>query len=62
MPRVLIVCDGDGTPTMCFSPSFTDSPAYTEALALLATAGDGARMQATPQSQIDRFALPGEEC
>lgn len=62
MPRVLIVCDGDGEPKLCVSSSHTNSPAFHEAYDLLKRGVEGHfQVLQMPQSQIDRFDLPGEE-
>lgn len=61
MSRVLIVCDGDGEPKLCFSPTFVGSPEWREAIELLETGTKAWGSVPTPQSAIDRFEMPGEE-
>lgn len=61
MPRVLIVCDGDDTVKLCVSSSFLDSREMEQAVNLLHDASQGYELVLTPQSQIDRFQMPGED-
>jgi hypothetical protein len=60
MPRVLIVCDGDGPPVIAYSPTFRNGPAFEQALRLTRWPSGGVRLEPAPQSQIDRFDLPDE--
>ena len=61
MPRVLIVCDGEDPVKLCVSSSFMNSPQMEQAINLLHDASQDYELVLTPQSQIDRFAMPGEE-
>lgn len=60
MPRVLIVCDGGDGVSICYSPTFRDSPEMRQALTVTGWPANGVQLVPTPQSQIDRFDMPGE--